>query len=83
MSDSVYAVLLHAERVASIHRRDQPDGGPFTKLVFDPDYWDRPGRMVLGRWFEDHPRKQPRATNRVPAWFSNLTSRGSPPRPDC
>lgn len=76
MSDSVYAVRLHGEHVASIHRRDQPDGGPFTKLVFDPDYWDRPGRMVLGRWFEDHPRKQPRAANRVPAWFSNLLPEG-------
>ncbi|MDO4900193.1 type II toxin-antitoxin system HipA family toxin [Actinomyces sp.] len=76
MSDSVYAVLLHGEHVASIHRRDQPDGGPFTKFVFDRDYWDRPGRMVLGRWFEDHPRKQPRATNRVPAWFSNLLPEG-------
>ena len=40
------------------------------------DYWDRPDRAVLGRWFEDHPRKQPRARNWVPAWFSNLLPEG-------
>ncbi|WP_076463516.1 type II toxin-antitoxin system HipA family toxin [Actinomyces mediterranea] len=76
MSDRIYAVLLHGKHVASIYRHDQDDGGPFTKLVFDQDYWDRPGRMVLGRWFEDHPHKQPHATNRVPAWFSNLLPEG-------
>ena len=71
MIEAVYAVLLHGEHVGAIHRRDA-----FTKFVFDQDYWDRPDRAVLGRWFEDHPRKQPRAANWVPAWFSNLLPEG-------
>ena len=71
MIEAVYAVLLHGEHVGAIHRRDA-----FTKFVFDQDYWDRPDRGVLGRWFEDHPRKQPRAANWVPAWFSNLLPEG-------
>ncbi|VEG28877.1 type II toxin-antitoxin system HipA family toxin [Actinomyces howellii] len=71
MNEVVYAVLLHGEHVGSLQHR-----GRFTKLVFDADYWDRPHRMVLGRWFEDHPREQPHATNRVPAWFSNLLPEG-------
>lgn len=71
MIEAVYAVLLHGEHVGAIHRRDD-----YTKFIFDRDYWDRPIRSVLGRWFEDHPRKQPRATMRVPAWFSNLLPEG-------
>ena len=71
MIEAVYAVLLHGEHVGAIHRRDA-----FTRFVFDQDYWDRPDRAVLGRWFEDHPRKQPRAANWVPAWFSNLLPEG-------
>ena len=46
MIEAVYAVLLHGEYVGAIHRRDA-----FTKFVFDQDYWDRPDRAVLGRWF--------------------------------
>jgi len=71
MIEAVYAVLLYGEHVGAIHRRDA-----FTKFVFDSDYWDRPDRAVLGRWFEDHPRRQPHATDRVPAWFSNLLPEG-------
>lgn len=71
MIEAVYAVLLHGDHVGAIHRRDA-----FTKFVFDRDYWDRPDRAVLGRWFEEHPRKQPRATKWVPAWFSNLLPEG-------
>lgn len=71
MNETAYAVLLHGKRVGAIYRRDR-----FTKFVFDPGYWDQPARAVLGRWFEDHPRKQPRANNRVPAWFSNLLPEG-------
>lgn len=71
MIETVYAVLLHDEHIGSIQRR-----GDFTKFVFDRDYWDRPDRAVLGRWFEDHPRKQQHAVNRVPAWFSNLLPEG-------
>lgn len=72
MIEAVYAVLLHGEHVGAIHRRDA-----FTKFVFDQDYWDRPDRGVLGRWFEDHPRKQPWAANGgVPTWFSNLLPEG-------
>lgn len=69
--EAVYAVLLHGERVGSLQRR-----GRFTKFAFDRDYWDRPDRPVLGRWFEDHPRRTPHATNRVPPWFSNLLPEG-------
>ena len=72
MIEAVYAVLLHGEHVGAIHRRDA-----FTKFVFNQDYWDRPDRGVLGRWFEDHPRKQPWAANGgVPTWFSNLLPEG-------
>ena len=71
MIEAVYAVLLYGEHVGAIHRRDA-----FTKFIFDSDYWDRPDRAVLGRWFEDHPRRQPHATNHVPAWFSNLLPEG-------
>lgn len=71
MIEAVYAVLLYGEHVGAIHRRDA-----FTKFIFDSDYWDRPDRAVLGRWFEDHPRRQPHATDRVPAWFSNLLPEG-------
>lgn len=72
MIEAVYAVLLHGEHVGAIHRRDA-----FTKFVFDQDYWDRPDRGVLGRWFEDHPRKQPWAADGgVPTWFSNLLPEG-------
>ncbi|WP_139738417.1 type II toxin-antitoxin system HipA family toxin [Actinomyces wuliandei] len=71
MREKVYAVLLHGEHVGSIQRRDS-----FTKLVLDRDYWGRADRPVLGQWFEDHPRRQPRAVNHLPAWFSNLLPEG-------
>lgn len=71
MTDSVYEVRLHREHVGALHRRDS-----FTTFTFDKYYWARRDRMVLGRWFEDHPRKQPRATNQVPSWFSNLLPEG-------
>lgn len=71
MNEAVYAVRLHGEHIGAIHRRDE-----FTKFIFDRDYWDRPGRMVLGRWFEDHPRKRPHAVHAVPPWFSNLLPEG-------
>ena len=71
MTETVYAVLLHDEHIGSIQRCDD-----FTRFVFDRGYWDRPDRAVLGRWFEDHPRKQQHAVNRVPVWFSNLLPEG-------
>ncbi|MBF0698069.1 type II toxin-antitoxin system HipA family toxin [Actinomyces bowdenii] len=71
MKETSYAVRLHGEHVGSLRRRDN-----FTKFVIDRDYWDRPGRPVLGRWFEEHPRKNQRAVDRVPAWFSNLLPEG-------
>ncbi|WP_250707955.1 HipA N-terminal domain-containing protein, partial [Actinomyces sp. 217892] len=74
MTEAVYAVLLHGEHIGTIQRRDTDT--TFTIFTFDRDYWDRPDRRVLGRWFEDHPRKRPRANNRVPAWFSNLLPEG-------
>ena len=71
MKETSYAVLLHGEHVGSLRRRDN-----YTKFVMDRDYWDRPGRPVLGRWFEEHPRQDQRAADRVPAWFSNLLPEG-------
>ena len=64
---SAYAVFLHGEHVGILQHR-----GRYTKFVFDEDYWNRSKRPVLGQWFENHPRRQPSATNQVPQWFSNL-----------
>ncbi|CAM2750706.1 type II toxin-antitoxin system HipA family toxin [Actinomyces slackii] len=71
MKEEIYAVTLHGEHVGVLSRRDA-----VTKFVFDDDYWSRPGRAVLGRWFEEHQRAWPHAMNRVPAWFSNLLPEG-------
>ncbi len=71
MTEAVYAVRLHGEHVGAIQQRDR-----FTVFAFDPDYWERPDRCVLGLWFEDHPRERPKATNAVPAWFSGLLPEG-------
>ncbi|MDO4888755.1 MAG: type II toxin-antitoxin system HipA family toxin [Actinomycetaceae bacterium] len=72
ISEEVYAVRLAGERIGSLRR-----SGVSTKFAFDADYWERHERAVLGRWFEDHPRKQPRVVNNLaPAWFSNLLPEG-------
>lgn len=71
VTEAVYAVRLHGEHVGAIQQRDR-----FTVFAFDPGYWQRPDRCVLGLWFEDHPRKRPHATDAVPAWFSGLLPEG-------
>lgn len=71
MTKALYAVLLHGQHVGSLQQT-----GEHTTFVFDQDYWERPDRPVLGRWFEDHPRKRPHATRAVPPWFSNLLPEG-------
>lgn len=68
---SAYTVFLHGEHVGILQHR-----GRYTKFVFDEDYWNRSKRPVLGQWFENHPRRQPSATNQVPQWFSNLLPEG-------
>ncbi|WP_159624162.1 type II toxin-antitoxin system HipA family toxin [Actinomyces sp. zg296] len=71
MREEIYAVALHGERVGVLRRRDA-----FTTFVMDADYWDQPGRSVLGQWFEEHRRARPQARNSLPAWFSNLLPEG-------
>lgn len=72
MENQAFSVVLAGEQVGRLHRRQA-----FTQFRFDPDYWERPGRRVLGRWFEDHPRERPHAVNNgVPAWFANLLPEG-------
>lgn len=71
MKEEIYSVTLHGEHVGALQRL-----GAFAKFVVDHDYWNRPGRSVLGQWFEDHRRAQPHATNSIPAWFSNLLPEG-------
>lgn len=68
-----YAVLLHGRRIGGMLGRDA-----FTTFRFDRDYWERDpaDRPVLGQWFERHRRRRPRASGRVPAWFSGLLPEG-------
>ncbi|MCP1501409.1 serine/threonine-protein kinase HipA [Curtobacterium herbarum] len=71
MMDRQHAVLLHGSPIGVIHHR-----GDFARFSFLEDYWDRPGRPVLGLWFEDHPGLSPQAALRLPPWFSNLLPEG-------
>lgn len=72
MIEATHAVLLHGGRIGSILQR-----GDVARFVFEPGYWDDPRRNVLGLWFEDDPRRSPRAALRVPPWFSNLLPEGT------
>lgn len=68
---AAHAVQLNGRRVGTILQR-----GDVARFVFEHDYWDDPERQVLGLWFEDNPRRSPRAALRLPAWFSNLLPEG-------
>lgn len=72
MIEAVHAVLLQGNRIGSILQR-----GDVARFVFDPGYWDDPNRNVLGLWFEDDPRRSPKAALRLPPWFSNLLPEGT------
>lgn len=72
MIEASHAVLLKGYRVGSILQR-----GDVARFVFDSGYWDNPNRNVLGLWFEDDPRRSPKAALRLPPWFSNLLPEGT------
>ena len=72
MIEAVHAVLLKGNRIGSILQR-----GDVARFVFEPGYWDDPNRYVLGLWFEDDPRRSPKAALRLPPWFSNLLPEGA------
>lgn len=71
MIEASHAVVLHDRRIGSILQR-----GDVARFVFAEGYWDDPGRDVLGLWFEDDPRRSPKAASRLPPWFSNLLPEG-------
>ncbi|UOW01839.1 type II toxin-antitoxin system HipA family toxin [Agrococcus sp. SCSIO52902] len=66
-----HTVFLGESRVGSLLQRDHA-----SRFLFDEDYWERPDRGVLGRWFEDNPGASPQAQMRLPRWFSNLLPEG-------
>lgn len=72
MIEASHAVLLKGNRVGSILQR-----GDVARFVFDSGYWEDPNRNVLGLWFEDDPRRSPKAALRLPPWFSNLLPEGT------
>lgn len=72
MIEAAHAVLLQGNRIGSILQR-----GDVARFVFEPGYWDDPNRNVLGLWFEDDPRRSPKAALRLPPWFSNLLPEGT------
>ncbi|OBG34150.1 type II toxin-antitoxin system HipA family toxin [Mycobacterium sp. E3198] len=72
MIEASHAVLLKGNRVGSILQR-----GDVARFVFDAGYWENPNRNVLGLWFEDDPRRSPKAALRLPPWFSNLLPEGT------
>lgn len=71
MIEASHAVLLHGRRIGSILQR-----GDVARFVFADGYWEDPSRDVLGLWFEDDPRRSPKAASRLPPWFSNLLPEG-------
>ncbi|MBN7496729.1 type II toxin-antitoxin system HipA family toxin [Mycobacteroides abscessus] len=71
MIEASHAVLLHDRRIGSILQR-----GDVARFVFTDGYWEDPDRNVLGLWFEDDPRRSPKAASRLPPWFSNLLPEG-------
>ncbi|UQN31461.1 type II toxin-antitoxin system HipA family toxin [Brachybacterium kimchii] len=70
-TEAVHAVALNGQRLGSLLQR-----GDVARFVFEDDYWSDPARGVLGMWFEDNPRRSPRAALRLPEWFSNLLPEG-------
>ncbi len=71
MIEASHAVVLHDRRIGSILQR-----GDVARFVFADGYWEDPSRDVLGLWFEDDPRRSPKAASRLPPWFSNLLPEG-------
>ncbi|WP_267902701.1 type II toxin-antitoxin system HipA family toxin [Leifsonia sp. AG29] len=71
MISRAHAVSLRNSQVGVLAQ-----SGDVARFSFDADYWERENRDVLGLWFEDNPRASPRATLRLPAWFSNLLPEG-------
>lgn len=72
MIEATHAVLLKGRQIGAILQR-----GDVARFVFDSNYWEDPDRHVLGLWFEDDPRRSPRAALRLPPWFSNLLPEGT------
>lgn len=64
-------MLLGNRRVGILAHR-----GDVVRFSLDEDYWTDPDRHVLGLWFENNPRESPRASMRLPGWFSNLLPEG-------
>lgn len=71
LAESRYAVLLHDERVGTLHQR-----GDHTRFVSDEDYLRDPHRAVLGLRLEEDLTGRHSAALRLPAWFSNLLPEG-------
>lgn len=66
-----HGVFLSDQHVGDILQR-----GDTTRFLFAEDYWEREDRRVLGLWFENNPGASPKASMRVPVWFSNLLPEG-------
>ncbi|GAA3989174.1 type II toxin-antitoxin system HipA family toxin [Thermobifida alba] len=71
LSEHRYAVLLHGDRVGTLHQR-----GDHTRFTFAPEYLANPRRAVLGLRFETDPADRHSAALRLPPWFSNLLPEG-------
>ncbi|GGR35621.1 type II toxin-antitoxin system HipA family toxin [Agromyces mediolanus] len=69
--DARHAVMLAGQEVGVLHQR-----GDFVRFSFLPEYWEDPGRNILGLWFEDHKRSNVASALRLPAWFANLLPEG-------
>lgn len=66
-----FAVHLHGEHIATLHRRMD-----YTRLIFEPSYIENPNRAVLGLRFEEDLRAKYSQSLRLPPWFSNLLPEG-------
>ncbi|MDT0302652.1 type II toxin-antitoxin system HipA family toxin [Streptomonospora wellingtoniae] len=72
LSETRYAVLLHGDRVGTIHQR-----GDHTRFVFTEDHLRAPERAILGLRFEEDLAGRHAAALRLPPWFSNLLPEGA------
>ncbi|MGP5147278.1 type II toxin-antitoxin system HipA family toxin [Corynebacterium variabile] len=66
-----HGVFLNGRKIGNLLQR-----GDVARFIFDDDYWEAASRPVLGLWFEDNPRVSPKASKRLPPWFSNLLPEG-------
>lgn len=71
IEEAAHTVLLNGRRIGTILQK-----GDVARFVFADGYWEDPSRDVLGLWFEDDPRRSPKAALRLPPWFSNLLPEG-------